>query len=102
MPKTKNGKRVFWTVAILVVGAGGAFSFKALSRKPVQIDAEKLAKVEKSDLARSVVATGKVQPTVQVEIKSKASGIIQSLPVSFGDVVHKGQVICELDKNDLL
>ncbi len=102
MPKTKNGKRVFWTVAILVVGAGGAFSFKALSRKPVQIDAEKLAKVEKGDLARSVVATGKVQPTVQVEIKSKASGIIQSLPVNFGDIVHKGQVICELDKNDLL
>jgi HlyD family secretion protein len=102
MPKTKNGKRVFWTVAILVVGVGGAFSFKALSRKPVQIDAEKLAKVEKGDLARSVVATGKVEPEVQVEIKSKASGIIQSLPVNFGDIVHKGQIICELDKNDLL
>ena len=102
MPKTKGGKRVFWTVAILLIAAGGAFSFKALSRKPVQIDAEKLAKVEKGDLARSVVATGKVEPTKQVEIKSKASGIIQSLPVNFGDVVHKGQVICELDKNDLL
>jgi len=102
MPKTKSTKRVFWTVAILFVAAGGAFSFKALSRKPVQIDAEKLAKVEKSDLARSVVATGKVEPTVQVEIKSKASGIIQSLPVNFGDIVHRGQVICELDKNDLL
>jgi HlyD family secretion protein len=102
MPKTKSTKRIFWTVAILVLAAGGAFSFKALSRKPFQIDAEKLAKVEKTDLARSVVATGKVEPTVQVEIKSKASGIIQSLPVNFGDIVHKGQVICELDKNDLL
>jgi HlyD family secretion protein len=73
-----------------------------LSHSPVKLDPEKLAKVEKGDLARAVVATGKVQPTVQVEIKSKASGIIQSLPVNFGDVVHKGQVICELDKNDLL
>jgi HlyD family secretion protein len=53
-------------------------------------------------LARSVVATGKIQPVRQVEIKSKASGIIQSLPVNFGDFVHKGQIICELDKNDLL
>jgi HlyD family secretion protein len=102
MLKTKTSKRIFWTVGILLVAAGGAFSFKALSTKPIQIDQEKLAKVEKSDLARSVVATGKVEPTVQVEIKSKASGIIQSLPVNFGDVVHKGQVICELDKNDLL
>jgi HlyD family secretion protein len=37
-----------------------------------------------------------------VEIKSKASGIIQKLPVNVGDFVHKGQVICELDQNDLL
>jgi HlyD family secretion protein len=102
MPKTKTSKRIFWALAILFVVAGGAFSFKALSSKPVQIEAEKLAKVEKGDLARSVVATGKVQPAVQVEIKSKASGIIQSLPVSFGDIVHKGQTLCELDKNDLL
>jgi HlyD family secretion protein len=102
MPKTRTGKRVFWTVAIVLIAIGGAFSFKALSSKPVQIDVEKLAKVEKGDLARSVVATGKVQPVTQVEIKSKASGIIQSLPVNFGDLVHKGQVICEMDKNDLL
>ena len=54
------------------------------------------------DLARSVVATGKIEPTTKVEIKSKASGIIQSLPVNVGDRVRKGQVICELDKNDLL
>ena len=53
------------------------------------------------DLARSVVATGKIQPVREVEIKGKASGIIQSLPVNFGDYVHKGQVICELDKNDI-
>ncbi|MDX1982276.1 MAG: efflux RND transporter periplasmic adaptor subunit [Bryobacteraceae bacterium] len=36
-----------------------------------------------------------------MEIKSKASGIIQVLPVNVGDVVRRGQVICELDKNDL-
>jgi HlyD family secretion protein len=37
----------------------------------------------------------------KVEVKSKASGIIQSLPVNVGDIVRKGQMICELDKNDL-
>jgi HlyD family secretion protein len=102
MPKTKRTSRILWTVGIVLLGTIGAFSFKALSHTPVKIDPEKLAKVEKGDLARAVVATGKVEPTTQVEIKSKASGIIQSLPVNFGDIVHKGQVICELDKNDLL
>jgi len=95
-------KRFYWIIAIVVVAAAGAFSFKALSHTAVKIDPEKLAKVERGDLARSVVATGKVQPVTQIEIKSKASGIIQKLPVNFGDVVHKGQVLCELDKNDLL
>jgi HlyD family secretion protein len=109
MPKTKTNSRIFrttgiilWTVGIVLLGTVGGFSFKALSHTSVKIDPEKLAKVEKGDLARAVVATGKVEPTTQVEIKSKASGIIQSLPVNFGDIVHKGQVICELDKNDLL
>ncbi len=100
MPRKK--RRFVWITALAVIAAAGAFSFKAFSHTPVKIDQEKLAKVERGDLARSVVATGKVQPTTQVEIKSKASGIIQKLPVNFGDVVHKGQVLCELDKNDLL
>ena len=100
MAKQKK-KRLLWIAGTVVVLTAGAFSFKALSHTPVKIDPEKLAKVEKTDLARSVVATGKIQPTTQVEIKSKASGIIQKLPVNFGDVVHKGEVICELDKNDL-
>jgi HlyD family secretion protein len=102
MSKSKRSRRIIWITVVVVLLAAGAFSFKALSHSPVKLDPEKLSKVEKGDLARAVVATGKVQPTVQVEIKSKASGIIQSLPVNFGDVVHKGQVICELDKNDLL
>src|SRR6185437_8828477 len=34
--------------------------------------------------------------------KSKASGIIQKLPVNVGDFVRKGQVLCELDQNDLI
>ena len=99
----KRGKRWIWVIGTLVVVAGGAvFSLKAIGSKPAKIDPEKLAKVERMDLARSVVATGKVQPVMQVEIKSKASGIIQKLAVNVGDVVHKGQIICELDKNDLL
>jgi HlyD family secretion protein len=38
-----------------------------------------LAKAENGDIARSVVATGKVQPITKVEVKSKASGIVTRL-----------------------
>ncbi len=103
MAAAKSKRRIFWVLGILVVlGGGAAVAVSALSKKPVKIEAEKIVKAEKIDLARSVVATGKIQPVTQVEIKSKASGIIQKLPVSVGDFVRKGQVICELDQNDLI
>jgi HlyD family secretion protein len=98
-------KRVWiWTLVIAVAAVIGLafFSLRALTRKPATIDSERLARVERMDLARSVVATGKIEPTTKVEIKSKASGIILKLPVNVGDRVHPGQVICELDQNDLL
>jgi HlyD family secretion protein len=98
-------KRRHWPwflLTLLIVLGGAAFAVHSISAKPVKIDPEKLAKVERIDLARSVVATGKIEPVTKVEIKSKASGIIQKLPVNVGDYVRKGQVICELDQNDLL
>ena len=100
----RKRRSALWIVAVLILAFGGVaiFSLRALSRTPVKIDPEKLARVERMDLARSVVATGKIQPTTQVEVKSKASGIILKLPVNVGDVVRQGQVICELDQNDLL
>ena len=103
MPNPKRRSRAWFLLALLPV-CGGAifFSMRALSRTPAKIDPEKLVKVERIDLARSVVATGKIEPTTKVEIKSKASGIILKLPVNVGDRVHQGQVICELDQNDLL
>jgi len=99
----KKTKRILWVTVILTgLGSAAFFSLKAIGTKPVKIDPEKIAVVERTDLARSVVATGKVQPVTQVEIKSKASGIVLKLPVNIGDIVHKGQVICELDQNDLI
>ncbi|HYW48884.1 MAG TPA: efflux RND transporter periplasmic adaptor subunit [Bryobacteraceae bacterium] len=100
----RKKRSLFWILLALIpaFAAVAFFSLRALSRTPAKIDPEKLARVEKIDLARSVVATGKIEPTTKVEIKSKASGIILKLPVNVGDVVSLGQVICELDQNDLL
>jgi len=103
MANTKKRSKAWLLVALLpLIGGAAFFSVRALSRTPAKIDAEKLVKVERMDLARSVVATGRIEPVTKVEIKSKASGIILKLPVNVGDRVHQGQVICELDQNDLL
>ena len=73
----------------------------AATRGGTKIDPTKLAKVEKGDLAKSVVATGKVTPITKVEIKSKASGIVKKLYVDAGDKVKEGQVLAELDRVEI-
>src|SRR5882672_12346293 len=103
MANRKKSRVWIWGIsALLALGGVAFFSVKALSKGAPKIDDEKLAKVERMDLTRSVVATGKIEAASKVEIKSKASGIIQKLPYDVGHVVHQGEVICELDKNDLL
>src|SRR5215470_2543986 len=101
----KNGKkrrrRIIWGGIALVVLLGGGFGVKAALSPSHEIDPSKLADVEKGDLARVVVATGKIQPLSKAEIKSKASGIVKQIFVDYGDRVKAGQVLAELDKVQL-
>ena len=102
---TKNGRkqRKRWiylgggaaALALIVVAASAAL------RPNHAIDPDKLATVERGDIARSVVATGKIEPLTKVEVKSKASGIVEKLLVDAGDRVKAGQVLGELDKEQL-
>ena len=48
-----------------------------------------------------MVATGKVEPITKVELKSKASGIVKKLYVEYGDRVKKGQLLVQLDKEEI-
>ena len=101
----KNGKkrrrRIIWISVAAVVLIGGGYGVTAALRPNRTIDPSKLAAVERGDLARVVVATGKIQPLAKVEIKSKASGIVKRLYVDYGDRVKAGQVLAELDKVQL-
>jgi HlyD family secretion protein len=100
----KNGRkrrRWIWLTGILMVLAGAIFGLKAALRPNHQIDPSKLAGVERGDIARSVVATGKIEPLAKVEVKSKASGIVKQIFVHYSDWVKQGQVLVELDKEEL-
>ena len=99
--KKKRRRRIIYIcvgVFGILVLAGAVI---AATRGGTKIDPSKLAKVEKGDLAKSVVATGKVEPITKVEIKSKASGIVKKLYVDAGDRVKKGQLLAELDKEEI-
>jgi HlyD family secretion protein len=100
---SRKSKR-FWIwlgvgVFVIVVAAGVAL---ARLVKGTSIDPNKLAKVTRGDVARSVVATGKIQPILKVEVKSKASGIVEKLYVDINNQVKKGQQLAQMDQQEIV
>ncbi len=84
----------------LVLG-GALIGLNAALRPNQVLDPSKLARVERGELVRSVVAVGKIEPRAKVEVKSKASGIVKQIFVHYSDWVKQGQVLVELDKEEL-
>ena len=99
--KKKRRRRIIWISIAAVVLILAVTGVLIASSGGTKIDPSKLAKVERGDLAKSVVATGKIEPITKVEVKSKASGIVKKLYVEYGDKVKKGQVLAELDKEEI-
>ncbi len=86
--RTKSRKRLWIVlgVVIAVLVGGGVIAAKTLGG-PTPLDPSQLATVETGDIARSVVATGKIWPITQVEVKSKASGIVARLDTDINATV---------------
>ena len=102
MARSRKSKRFWiWTgvvalLFILLVGAALAHLVKGQ-----RIDPNRIVKVTRGDVARSVVATGKIQPITKVEVKSKASGIVEKLYVDINYHVKKGQPLAQLDQQEI-
>jgi HlyD family secretion protein len=100
----RKNKRKLWLWASLIglvvaVILGVAVAARGNSTK---LEPSQLAKAESGDIAKSVVATGKVQPITKVEVKSKASGIVTRLDTDINANVKQGQVLAQLDQIEIL
>jgi HlyD family secretion protein len=63
--------------------------------------APETAPVERRTLEVRAEAAGAIEPIRVVEVKSKASGEILSLPVETGDVVQRGALLADIDPRDV-
>ena len=104
MATQRKKKRKLWMwgglaslVVAIVLGVAVVARGNTTKFEPSQ-----LAKAEQGDIARSVVATGKVQPITKVEVKCKASGIVTRLDTDINAHVHQGQVLAQLDQQEIL
>jgi HlyD family secretion protein len=92
-------RRALLVLVVLVVLAA-TWRF-AVAGSGASADGAKTAAVERGTMVVSVVATGKIQPITTVEVKSKANGIIEKLHVDVDQVVAAGEVLAELDRENL-
>jgi HlyD family secretion protein len=100
----EHPRRSRWVYALVVVvvclgGVGWLLASWLGKSKP--IPPEKIVRAERGNIARSVVAVGRILPLSKVEVKSKANGIIKALSMDVGDKVTEGQILAELDKENL-
>ena len=104
MATSRKSRKRLWiilSVVAIVLVTAGVVAAKTMGSS-TKIDPTQLGKAEMGDIAHSVVATGKVWPITQVEVKSKASGIVTKLDTDINQPVHTGQVLAQLDQQEIL
>src|SRR5437870_3990049 len=96
----KRSRKAALIVVVLAAAGGGAYFVFSKDRSAAP-RGRKTVKVGREDLAGVVLATGKIEPYSKVELKSRASGVVERLLVDEADAVKTGQVVAELDKSIL-
>ncbi|HTC93006.1 MAG TPA: efflux RND transporter periplasmic adaptor subunit [Terriglobales bacterium] len=98
----KKRKKIILVSAGLAAGVILLLILVAAKSGGTIIDKSKIGDVKRETLAKNVVATGKITPIVQTVVKSKASGIVKKWYKDAGQPVKAGEVLVELDKEEIL
>lgn len=103
MAGRKRSRKWLIIVPVAVIVIAGLGIYRHVNLKAPAVDPASVRKVERGDINLSVVATGVVEPiSNRIEIRSKASGIVKKIHVDSGDSVTPGQILVELDRDQLL
>src|SRR5258706_5613573 len=86
-------------IALVVVATGAVWIVKGTHKNTTATVATQ--PVERHDIAVTIEASGAIEPVDLVEVKSKASGTITSMPVSVGSQVKSGQLLVQIDARDV-
>jgi len=97
-PKLKNRRRVVRVVqvlaALLIVGAGAFWAYRGGA---AGTDSYRTVAIERTDVRRTVSATGRIDAEQTVEVGTQVSGILAEVLVDFNDKVTQGQVLARID-----
>ena len=97
-PNLKNRRRAVRVVqvlaALLIVGAGAFWAYRG---RTAGTDTFRTVAIERTDVRRTVSATGRIDAEQTVEVGTQVSGILAEVLVDFNDKVTQGQVLARID-----
>ena len=89
-------KRNIILISLLIIIFGGVAFYYFKNNKPQQISYVTTT-AKYGYIAKSITATGTIQPVDTVSVGSQVSGVIKNIYIDFNDVVKKGQLIAKVD-----
>ena len=99
---TMKKKRRIWWIILGIVAL--AIAIMAIVKATKSANKELVIRthvVEEYTVENTVTATGTIEPVETVEVGTQVSGKVEKIYVDFNDVVKKGQLMAELDKQTL-
>lgn len=89
-------KKAIIIIVVIIVILGTLFLATKSCKKDADTQTANTAEVEIRNIAKTVVATGKIEALYKAEIKSKIGGVIKQFYVEEGDKVTVGQKLVEI------
>jgi HlyD family secretion protein len=100
--RQRGGTTAAVLVTVLGLGAAAAgYWWQNKTPEGTAVDMDRVVVVEAREVLDAVNSSGRVEPLVRVAVMSRASGIVEQLLVEEGDAVTTGQVLAELDREQL-
>lgn len=90
----KKGTKVILTLVIVVVIVAAGIAM--IKRNDPGTDQIKTVEVKRGDLVDKALAVGSIEPRVEVDVKSKISGVVDQLYADAGDYVKAGAPLIEI------
>jgi RND family efflux transporter MFP subunit len=106
-------KRIIVTLVVVVAGAFGAMQiYRAYQKEKAAAASSKkgaaervvavgVAQARRGSVRDEILLTGSLRPKEQVEVTAKVTGRVEKLAFELGDPVGKGDLIAELDSDEL-
>jgi membrane fusion protein, macrolide-specific efflux system len=94
-------RRMIWITLVSTLVVAGIVAFKQRRGGAAdELDKALSAVVKRADLDVVVLETGRVEPRLQTQIKSKVGGQVISVGVEEGQKVKTGQILLRIDPTD--